>query len=259
MPADIFCQRLDRNIHTMLEGHEVMNAPGIVHHHHAAGGMRGPRNGRHILHFECVAARAFGIDHLGIGTDERTNTSLINQRIVIGGLNPPILQQAIADIARRAVSGIRHQAMIAGFQIGHQRYCHRRQARTDQHAARAAFNFRNHIFQSILRGTAGGAVGHHAVPFVLLEGAARFGIRVQHGGPAMHGGIDEAMRSRSRAPGMRHACGEALPVFGVVVGHISYSFPFGFQACRPIRSRNHRKSRHHQARPASGQVPGCRR
>ena len=108
MPADIFRQRLDRNIHAMLEGHEVMNAPGIVHHHHAARRMRRACNGRHILHFECVAARAFRIDHLGIGADECTDAGLINQRIVIGGLNPPILKQPIADIARRAVSGIRH-------------------------------------------------------------------------------------------------------------------------------------------------------
>ena len=202
MPADIFRQRLDRNIHAMLEGHEVMNAPGIVHHHHAARRMRRARNSRHILHFECVAAGALRIDHLSIGADERTNTGLINQRIVIGGLNSPILQQPIADITRRAIGGIRHQAMIAGLQIRHQRHRHRRQTRAHQYAARAAFNFRNHIFQSILRGTAGGAVSHHAVPFILLESAARFRIRVQHGGTAMHGGIDEAMRSRSRAPGV---------------------------------------------------------
>ena len=108
MPADIFRQRLDRNIHAMLEGHEVVNAPGIVHHHHAARRMRRARNSRHILHFECVAAGALRIDHLSIGADERTNTGLINQRIVIGGLNSPILQQPIADITRRAIGGIGH-------------------------------------------------------------------------------------------------------------------------------------------------------
>ena len=96
----------------------------------------------------------FAIDHLGVGPDQRGD-AFADQRVVIGRLDPAFLEDALAEIARRPIGAVDHQAMVAGAEQRLQRRGHRRQPRRHQHAAIAALDLRQQLFE---RKGAGGAV-----------------------------------------------------------------------------------------------------
>ena len=253
MAGDVFGQRLDRDIHPVLEGHEGVNAPGIVHQHLGAAGMGGAGDGGDVLQFESVAAGAFGVDDLGVGLDECGHAGLVDCRVVEFGLDPPALHQRIGQVAGRAIDAVGHQAMIARFQIGQQRHHHGGEAGADDGGAGAALDLGDHILQRVMGGATLRAIGHEL--FVALGRAVAPGLAIleQHGGAAMHRGVYEAMGMGAGAAGMAHAGFK-----GVFLRHVSASlsrFPGG----APIQSRSRHRWRVRGSRPRPGRVPARRR
>ena len=147
MAANILGRGMDRHVDPMLErAEEVRGAPGVVHQHLGAVPVGDCRDRRNVLHLEGQRARRLAIDDFGVGLDQLAD-ALADQRIVIGRLDSAFLQNTLAEIARRPIGRVDHQAMVAGAQQGLQWRRHRRQPRRHQHAAIAAFDPRQERFE----------------------------------------------------------------------------------------------------------------
>ena len=161
MPGRIFRRCLDRDVDAVLERLEVMDAPGVVHHHLRPGGMRHLGQRRHVLHLEGVTAGALRIHNRSVRPHQPGQARPVDYRVIECRLDTEPGQHTLGEGARRPVHTVRHQHVIAGFQERQQRRRHRGEAGADDRAFRAALDLGDDIFQRPMRGTAGGAVGHH--------------------------------------------------------------------------------------------------
>ncbi len=209
VPSRIFRRRLDRHIDAVFERLEMMDAPGVVHQHFCAARMRCTGDRRNVLHLEGMAARAFGVNDLGVRSHETGNPRLVDHRIVERRLDAEALQKSLGEVARRAVHRIRHQAMLARVQERQQRRGHRGQSRTHDRAARAAFDLGDHVLQRPMGLGPAQAVGQHTLAAPRGHGTPFRHRRIQHGRAAQQRRIDEAMRVLAGAPGVRQPRAEA--------------------------------------------------
>jgi hypothetical protein len=205
VPGRILCRCLDRHIDAVFERLEVMDAPGVVHQHFRTPRMRRTRDRGNILHFKSVAARTLGINDLGVRPHQVGNPRLVDHRIVERGLNAKALQEALGEVARRAVHRIRHQAMLARIQERQQRRGHRSQSRTYDGAARAAFDLGDHVLERPMRLGPAQPVAQHTFAAPRRHGTPFRNRRIQHGRAAQQRRIDEAVRVLAGAPGVRQS------------------------------------------------------
>ena len=247
----ILGRRLDRDIDAALERLEVMDAPGVVHHHFCPTRMRRLGDRRDVLHFEGVAAGAFRIDDRGVRPHQCSNAVAVDLRVVEGGFDSELLQHALCEVARRAVDRVRHQHVITRFQERQQRRGHRGQAGADDGAARAALHFSDHVLQRPMRRAAAEPVGQHPLPAHAAQPPALGDRRIQHGGAAQQRRIHEAVRALVRASRMRQPGTETE--LRKILGHVSSSPP-ACRRARPIRSMIHRTPRPPADRPGAGRA-----
>ncbi len=270
VPGRVFGRRLDRDIDAVPERLEVMDPPGVVHHHlDAPGGlprramrmrMRRARDRRDVLHLEGVAARAFGVHDRGVRAQQRGDAGPVDQRIVETRLDAEPLQHALGEIARRAVDAVRHQQVVAGLQERQQRRGHRGEAGADDGAARAALDLGDDVLQRPMRGTAAQPIGQHALaahpaqPLALGDGG------IQHGGAAQQRRVDEAVGRLVRPPGVRQPGVKSKP--GMILRHISL-FPIpcspAYRYAHPIRSTIRHTPRPPPTRRGAAPASGCTR
>ena len=108
--------------------------------------MRDRGDCRDVLDLEGQRARRLAVDDLGVGPHQ-PGDALADQWGVIGRLDAAFLEDALAEIARRAIGAVDHQAMVAGAEqrLQRPRYC--RQTGRYDHAAVAALNFSQQLFE----------------------------------------------------------------------------------------------------------------
>lgn len=99
-----------------------------------------------------MTARFFRENYLGVGLDQRSDTSLIDLEVVVSRLDSEILSKGLAETPSRSVNTVGDQEMIASLQIGQQRHGHRDKTYRNDLASRSAIDARDHIIELMTRG-----------------------------------------------------------------------------------------------------------
>ena len=176
---------MDRKIDAVIERAEKQRrGPGVVDHHRGAMAMRHSRDGGNVLNLERQRAGAFAEHRLGVRLHQFRDAGA-DQGIVIGGLDPHALQQPVAEAARRAIAIVGHQQMIA--MAAHRQDGERNRIEPGgaEHGARATFEKRECVFQTLGGWCATAAIG--------VTGIARFErreIRIENGRCAVDRRVD---------------------------------------------------------------------
>ena len=134
MAADIFGAGLDDEIDAVVERAEIKRGrPGIVHQHQRAFGMygffvRGFGDRGDVLHFERERAGQFQIDGARVRPDQLGDRAA-DARIVVSRADAEPRQDLPAKSARRPISAVGDEDVIAGMHDRQQRRGNRREPR----------------------------------------------------------------------------------------------------------------------------------
>ena len=242
MAADIFRQRLQRDIDAMGEGLEEMDAPGIVHQHLDAAGMGGLGQRRHVLHLEAVAAGALQKQNPRRRAAHQAEGGGIDGRRVVGGGDAETAQHGVAKMPRWAIDTVRHQAVITGFEIGHQREGAGGEARGDDLAARAALDLGDRVLEGEMGRRPEQAIDQRLFEPMAAGGGAVGAGGVEHRRAAHQGWVDEAVGARRGAPDLNEAGIGAERRARLVFGH-GVRIPSACRDGSPIPSTSRHRAR----------------
>ena len=155
MAADIFGERLGRQVDPVLQGPEGQaRRPGVVHQ-----GQDAPRPGqagqlRHVRHLEGLRGRALDQDQPGFGRAKRQDRVRRCIRGIVDGADPETPQLAVAEAPHRLIDPVGDQDHVPGRQHRHQRACEGGQARAVQLAEPGVLQLAHGLGQGHLRGQA---------------------------------------------------------------------------------------------------------
>ena len=190
MADDVLRGRVHHGIDAVPQRLEVQRrAPGVVHHHHGAVGVRGFDDGGNVLHLEGQRPRRLRVDEAGGGPHQAGDVAP-GEGIVVGGLDAETGEEAVAGRAHRAVDAVGHQHMVAAAQEAQERRDAGGHARGQRDRAPAAFQRGDRLLEGEGRRRAVAAVGDLREAVLLRLVVGLHGGK-QHGRGVIDGRVDD--------------------------------------------------------------------